>query len=344
MDPGSKPIEGTGEFNLIRRLRGILNTCASPELYVDIGDDAAAYRTRDGYLQVVTTDALIEGHHFDLGFYSMEDVGYKAMAVNVSDIAAMNAQPRFATVALAVPGDLLVNQVESLYQGLRVGAEGHGVQIVGGDTTRSPVIMLSVTVIGEVTQQDLVRRSGGKPGDLLCITGTVGAAALGLHMLRHEAKPATSPFNVPEEARRHLAERHLRPAPRTDIIEDWKVRGVRPSAMIDISDGLAADVHQLCAASRCGAVIRRDALPVAIETRRAAEILGADPLKYALEGGDDYELLFAASADVCRGMDPAGYTVIGNLTAVRDSVHLEDSSGNVTHLPPAGHDHFSTQK
>ncbi len=343
MNPNSQPVEGAGEFNLIRRLHGLLNDYASPELCVDIGDDAAAYRTHGNRVQVVTTDALIEGYHFDLGFYTMEDIGYKAMAVNVSDIAAMNAKPRFATVALAIPGSLLIDQIECLYGGLRICADTHGIQIVGGDTTRSPVIMLSVTVIGEVEERDLVRRSGGKAGDLLCVTGTVGAAALGLHLLRRETESGPGAIKLAEEARSHVAHRHLRPEPRTDIVEDWKTRGVRPNAMIDISDGLAADVHQLCAASGCGAVVRRPALPVAEEMRIVAQALAADPLTYALGGGDDYELLFAASANTCRTLDPASYTVIGELTAERGLILLEDADGTVLPLSRAGHDHFASK-
>ena len=326
-------IEETGEFNLIRRLTSISSSEITSPVIAGVGDDAAVYKTRESRVQVITTDTLIENYHFDFSFYRMEDIGYKAMAVNLSDIAAMNAYPVLATIAIGVPGSYSMEDMESLYQGIMGTASAYGVQIVGGDTTRSPVLTLTITVVGEAAESDVVYRSGATPGDYIGVTGSVGEAALGLDILRKE----TETGGIGKDVRDVLTTRHLMPTPRLDIITEWAQKQLRPSAMIDISDGLASEVHHICTASGCGAVIWEEKLPISPEMHAAA--LGArSPVDYALHGGDDYELLFTASARVLEQMRPDSFTKIGRITP--KDVLIRRPSGTLDLLLPAGHDHF----
>ncbi len=327
-------IEQAGEFNLIHRLTSISSPNVKLPIITGIGDDAAIYRTGNDRVQVVTTDALIEGYHFDFAFYSMEDAGYKAMAVNLSDIAAMNAHPILATIALGVPGSVSVENLEALYQGLTVGASAHGVQIAGGDTTRAPVLMLTITVIGEAKASEIVYRNGARPGDMICVSGTLGDAAAGLDILRDGIKPEA----IGSMAWNFLVARHLRPTPRLDLVKEWAFQGIRPSALIDISDGLANELHHICVASGCGATIWESSLPLS-EALRAATVLERSSVDYALNGGDDYELLFTASEQALKNANPAPFATIGTITEKDILLHRAD--GSLEPLVPAGHDHFS---
>ena len=334
-------IAGVGEFELIRRLTDILGRPKGEEIVCGIGDDAAVYRTGPGRVHVVSTDAFADQYHFDVRFYSWTDVGYKAMAASVSDIAAMNAAPLYATVAMALPPQFLVADVERIYEGLRLCARQQGVDIIGGDTTRSDRVTLSITIIGEATEQEVVCRDGGLPGDLLCVTGPLGAADIGLQLLRCEAEnQRPSVTGMDDSLVRRAKKRHLRPTPRTDVVRSWKRVGVRPHALIDISDGLAAEVHHLCRASGCGAVIEQSAVPVAQPVRALASDSDR-AVEVALSGGDEYELLFAAPAEDCARMDSGLFTVIGNLTAEAGEVLLHLGEGNQVALGPSGHDHFA---
>lgn len=327
-------IEQAGEFNLIHQLTSIGSPNVEPPVIAGVGDDAAVYCTNHDRVQVVTTDALIEGYHFDFAFYSMEDAGYKAMAVNLSDIAAMNARPILATIALGIPGSVSMDNLEALYKGLRASASAHGVQIAGGDTTRAPVLMLTITVIGEAKASEIVYRNGARPGDRICVSGTMGDAAAGLDILRHGIKPEA----VGSTAWDFLVARHLRPTPRLDLVKEWASEGIRPSALIDISDGLANELHHICAASGCGATIWESRLPLS-KALRAASVLERGSVDYALNGGDDYELLFTASAQDLQKANPASFCTIGVITEKDILLHRTDDS--VEPLVPAGHDHFS---
>ncbi len=303
------PIEEVGEFNLIRHLASISSPDTEPPVITGVGDDAAVYHPKPGMVQVVTTDALIEGYHFDFDFYRMDHVGYKAMVVNLSDIAAMNAQPILATIALGIPGSFSMEDLESLYQGLTNAASKYGVQIVGGDTTRSPVLMLSITVIGEVRESGIVCRSGANPGDDICISGNLGDAAAGLDLLRNHIGPEELGLKVWNT----LTNRHRMPTPRLDLVKEWATKEVRPSALIDISDGLANEVHHICAASNCGAILWESQLPLSSELCAGAP-KPRTPVDYALNGGDDYELLFTAPSEILEQMASDSFTTIGTVT------------------------------
>ena len=328
-------VEDIGEFNLIRRLTAMTSPKPRSPIIAGVGDDAAVYESSEGMLQVITTDAFIEGYHFDHAFYTMEQVGYKAMSVNLSDIAAMNARPLLATVALGIPGSYPLKNLDALYHGLTHAASTYGVQIVGGDTTRSPVLMLSITVIGEAPQSSIVYRDGARPGDYICVSGIVGEAAMGLDLLRNDADPAIVGQNVWNQ----LTSRHLMPTPRLDLVDRWASQGIRPSAMIDISDGLANEVHHICEASNCGAMLWESSLPLP-EACPTGSDRPRSSLDYGLNGGDDYELLFTASMDVINQMPLDQLTVIGEIT--EHDVCLHRASGALEWLLPKGHDHFTS--
>ena len=333
-------VDQTGEFKLIDGLRDIVGRVHPSDVICGLGDDAAVWRGNDGMVQVVTTDAFVEGYHFDLAFYAMREIGYKAMAVNISDIAAMNATPRYATVAVGLPGHLLTEEVFDIYRGLQECAQGYGVQIVGGDTTRSPVIMISITVIGTGHKDHIGYRSGGQPGDLLCVTGPVGAAVAGLRVLQREKHDSLS---LPENFRSHVVERHLRPVPRMDLVTHWNALGIAPNSLIDVSDGLAAEIHHICEASACGARVELSALPISEATRSVAAALEGDPVEFGLFGGDDYELVFTASERAYQEMNLEHVAVIGQLTPQADGLVLVDQDGHSAPLPRCGHDHFAAQ-
>jgi len=322
-----------GEFDLIHRFKEIISSKIYPPIITSIGDDAAVYEPTLGLVQVMTTDAFIEGHHFDFRFYSAEDVGYKAMAVNLSDIAAMNAQPVLATVALGIPSTSSPEYIELLYHGLVEVASTFGVQIVGGDTTRAPVLSLSITVIGEASKSAIVYRDGANPGDKLCVTGMIGEAALGLDILRNDVEASS----IGQEVWQHLTFRHLRPIPRLDFINELSKQGIQPSAMIDISDGLSSEVHHICRASQCGAILWESHLPLPKQCFTHSTPLRL-PIDYGLNGGDDYELLFTISPELLERIPSDLYTVIGVMTEKDVLLHRID--GTLDTLKPDGHDHF----
>jgi thiamine-monophosphate kinase len=293
---------------------------------------------------VITTDALVEGVHFDRTFVPLGLLGAKALAVNVSDVVAMNARPRFATVALGLPNNVSVEQAETLYAGLSEAARLYGCAVVGGDVTAADRLLLSVTVVGEAAEADVVYRHGAEPGDLLCVTGDLGAAAAGLKILLAEkdtfggsgdgaAQPDLSAWS-------HVVGRQLAPRARLDRVRAWQEAGFRPSALIDVSDGLASEVYHLCGASGTGARVDLGMLPLHIQTIRAAERFGDRPEAYALYGGEDYELLFAAPPDALEALPGETYAVVGEVTDAPGEVELRLADGDLVPLEPQGFRHF----
>lgn len=337
------PINELGEFGLIDRMAAVLGAPTDEDVVTGIADDAAVYRIGGGRVHVVTTDALIEGVHFDRLFMPMEYLGFKALSVNVSDIAAMNARPRFATVALGLPNTVSVEQVESLYQGLKRACDLYGVTLLGGDTTAARAMTLSITVIGEAEEDAVIYRSGAQPGDALCVTGDLGASYAGLKVLldqRRVMEHAGSSFEPNLTPFQYVIQRQLVPRARVDIVRDWAERGVRPHALIDLSDGLASEVHHLCNRSGCGALVHAAALPAALETRDTADHFGEDVDTYALFGGEDYELLFAVSPNDLERLDPATFNVIGEFTGPEGGVRIQTPEGAIIPLGAGGYNHF----
>jgi thiamine-monophosphate kinase len=337
------PINTIGEFGLIDRLSTVLGDPADDEIIIGIADDAAVYRIDDERVHVITTDGLIEGVHFDRLFMPMQHLGYKSISVNVSDIVAMNAAPRFATIALGIPNTVSVEMIEEFYHGVKRACEKYDLTIVGGDTMAARHLTITVTVVGEARTEELVFRRGARPGDLLCVTGDLGSAYAGLKILLAER---TKMREQGEDYRPELAEfqeviqRQLMPTARLDVVNDWVRRGVRPSALIDVSDGLASEIHHLCSQSDCGALLHVAAIPIAFETRDVADHFEDDVDSYALFGGEDYELLFAISKEDSEKLDPTSFNVIGEFTDASFGIQAQMPEGDLIPLSPGGFNHF----
>ena len=292
-----------GEFGLIRRLTESIAPTQSSTLK-GVGDDCAVIAPTEGEVTLVTTDMLMEGVHFDLIYTPLKHLGYKAVAVNLSDLYAMNATPRQLTVSLAIGKRFQVEDIDALYEGMRLACEKYGVDIVGGDTTASMTgLAISITAIGTERKEDIVYRNGAKETDLICVSGNLGAAYMGLQLLEREktvylqqARESGGNTNVPFEpdfaGREYILERQLKPEPRRDIIARLKEAGIRPTSMIDISDGLSSELLHICHESQCGCRIYEERIPLDYQTAVAAEEFNMNVTTCALNGGEDYELLF----------------------------------------------------
>lgn len=338
----STPISEIGEFALIERLQQVLGAPDDEDLLAGIRDDAAVYRVGDGRVHVVTTDALIETVHFTRTFMPTTHLGFKAISVNVSDIVAMNARPRYAVVAIGLPNNITVEMVDALYDGVRQACQQYGVTVIGGDTTSARHLTLSVTVVGEAREEEIIYRRGARAGDALCVTGDLGGAYAGLKVLIEQQKAVREEGEAYEpdlDPFRYVIERQLAPKARLDILDVWEEAGVRPHALIDISDGLASEVHHICRQSRCGATVFGAAIPVALETRDVADQFQEDVDTYALFGGEDYELLFTLPNDVLEQLDPTTFVVVGEVTG-DEGVQIQSPTGEVLNLEAAGFEHF----
>lgn len=327
-----------GERGLIRRIRDRASS-ATDGLLLGIGDDAAAVRSRDPIL-LLTTDTLVEDVHFRRATTTLHEIGAKALAVNLSDIAAMGGEPRFALLALAAPGSLTVAETDDLIAGILEVAARHEVTLIGGDTCAAPDrLVLTVTLVGGVDGPPVSRR-GARPGDLICVTGTLGASAAGLAALEHD--PASLPIGFAAA----VLEAHRRPSPR--IAEGRLIRASgSATAMIDLSDGLATDLGHIAAESGVGARVSLPALPISEATRAVAAALGHDPWAWAVSGGEDYELLFTArpgeARELARRVAAATgtpVTIIGEIDPASAGVRFLDEAGTPVAVRP-GFEHFA---
>jgi thiamine-monophosphate kinase len=326
-----------GEFGLIERLLARLG--ASGEgVVVGPGDDAAAVRVGSETV-LATADLLLEGVHFEIGLSSPADVGWKALAVNLSDVAAMGGAPRFALVSLGAPAATPSATLEEIYGGLDECARAFGVAVVGGDTVRSDRLIVSVAVVGSPGESGIVTRSGALPGEGVCVTGTVGGAAAGLALLRDASNDEQAAALL--EKYPSLATAHRRPSPR--IREGLAAARAGATAMIDLSDGLGRDVGHICDASGAGVRLNAGSVRLTDGVAETAAWAGVDPLSFALGGGDDYELVMAIPADrseeLRRAFGPTPSSVIGEFTAGPDAV-LDRGDGLVEPLSKLGWDHF----
>ncbi len=338
-DPAGRPsLRDLGERGLIERIRRRV-ALADPAVLVGIGDDAAVLRWTGGTL-LATTDTLLEDVHFRRGTASLRDVGAKALAVNLSDIAAMGGEPRFALLALAAPPATPVADIDDLYTGLEEIAAAHGVTLVGGDTCAAPDrLVLTLTVLGRVDGAPL-RRAGARPGDAILVTGTLGASAAGLATLERGG------LTLSPEALGILHRAHRRPTPRVREGQLIRASGAA-TAMIDLSDGLATDLGHLARESGVGATVWLAAVPIADATREAARVLGLEAWHWAVSGGEDYELLFTAAPDRAEALAArvaadtgTPVSVIGEVRALGDGVRFLDAAGRVVPVA-AGFDHFA---
>lgn len=318
-------ISELGEFGLINHLtKGIqLNQRSSIK---GIGDDAAVISSSSNLQKVVTSDMLVEGVHFDLGYMPLKHLGYKAVIVNLSDIYAMNAHPQQMTVSIAISNRFPVEAMEELYEGIKTACNFYQVDLVGGDTTSSTSgLIISITVIGEVHEKKVVYRSGASENDLLVVTGDLGAAYLGLQVLEREKQVfQANPNSQPDlEPYTYLVERQLKPEARKDIITLLKDLDVVPTAMIDISDGLSSEILHLCKASGVGCNLYEDKIPLDPQVISTCEEFNLDSTTIALSGGEDYELLFTVKMeDFPKIKANPNLTVIGHIMAEKEGTHL----------------------
>ncbi len=315
-------LSGIGEFGLIKKLRDMCSG-GPPGLLAGIGDDAAAVRTGNRNI-LITSDMMIEGVHFDLSFTTFYQLGYKFLAVNISDIFAMGGRPGYFFASLGIPRSFRAADIEELYTGIKKIADESGVTVAGGDTCASESgLVLSGTLTGEAKK--VIKRSGAKEGDGIFVTDTLGDSAMGLHLLKKRRRRIRS-FSSPAP-RIKLMKRHLMPAPRP--AENLSAI----TSMIDVSDGLLADLSHICDESRVGAVIHRDRIPVSAELAGIAESLNIDPVELALKGGEDYALLFTAPPDIRTGAFR-----IGGITG--KGRFIIDEKGGKAAFKPEGYEHF----
>jgi thiamine-monophosphate kinase len=335
-------ISQLGEFGLIDRISS-KTKITRHETRMGIGDDAAVL-DYGGDPVIVTTDMLVEGIHFDLMYHPLKHLGYKAIIVNLSDICAMNAIPKHVTVSLAISNRFSVEAIDELYEGIRTACEAYDVDLVGGDTASSPRgLVISVTAIGTVPVDRITYRSGAKPGDILCVTGDLGAAYLGLQVLEREKQVfLAAPEMQPElSSKTYLIGRQLKPEARLESVHYFKKTGLLPTAMIDVSDGLASDLMHICKASGTGAFIEEAQVPIHDEARLQAMEFHLDPITCALNGGEDYELLFTVSPgdlEKVRFMDSV--YIIGEITPREDGITLHTSGGQIHPVTAQGWRHF----
>ena len=296
-------ISELGEFGLIRRLTENLNN-ENPSTLKGVGDDCAVLKPTEGTQTLVTTDLLMEGVHFDLTYVPLKHLGYKAVMVNLSDIYAMNGTPRQITVSLAISKKFTVEDIEDLFAGMKLACEKHHVDIVGGDTTSSLTgLAISITAIGEALPSDIVYRNGAKETDLICVSGNLGASYMGLQLLEREkavydAQNQNSKFKNQNDFQpdfsgyEYLLERQLKPEARRDIIEALAKANIHPTSMMDISDGLSSELLHICSQSNVGCRVYEDRIPLDYQTAAMAEEMNMNVTTCALNGGEDYELLF----------------------------------------------------
>lgn len=310
------PISTLGEFGLIRHLtEGIQLENASSKY--GVGDDCAVLEYTDKQL-LVTTDLLMEGVHFDLTYVPLKHLGYKAVMVNLSDIYAMNGTPRQITVSLAISKRFGVEDMEELYAGMRLACEAHHVDIVGGDTTSSLTgLAISITAIGEADREKIAYRNGARETDLICVSGNLGAAYMGLQLLEREKSVFMGETAVQPDfaGKEYLLERQLKPEARGDIVRALSEAGIQPTAMMDISDGLSSELMHICKQSATGCRVYEEHIPLDYQTAVMAEELNMNVTTCALNGGEDYELLFTVPlADYDKVSKLKDVRLIGHIT------------------------------
>ncbi|GAA0871573.1 thiamine-phosphate kinase [Gangjinia marincola] len=338
----STSLSQLGEFGLIDHLTQHIKLTQKSTIK-GVGDDAAVLEVKDQQM-VLTTDLLIEGVHFDLSYMPLKHLGYKAVMVNLSDVYAMNAQASQLTISIAVSNRFPLEAIEELYAGIYLAANTYGVDVVGGDTTSSTSgLLLSITAVGHAVAEDIVYRSGAKPTDLLVVTGDLGAAYMGLQILEREKEVfKVNPQNQPDlDPYAYLIERQLKPEARKDVIELFKKMEIVPTSMIDVSDGLSSEIMHLCKASKVGAKLYEEKIPLDPAMINVCEEFKLDSTTITLSGGEDYELLFTLDQkdyDAIKG-NP-NFTVIGHMTEEKEGAHLITRANQQIKLEDRGWNSF----
>lgn len=338
-------LEQMGEFGLIRHLKANIPVL-NKSTVKGIGDDCAVI-DRGDHLELVTTDMLVEGVHFDLSYYPLKHLGYKSIMVNLSDIYAMNGKPQQITVGIALSNRFSLEAIEELYEGMLLACEKHQVDLVGGDTTTSRSgLVISITALGSVQGNKIVYRSGANENDLICTTSDLGAAYMGLQVLNREKKIFMDNPNIQPDlsGSDYVVERQLKPEARGEFIAALETENILPTSMIDISDGLASELFHLCTSSGKGCRIYEEKIPIDFETATLANEMNINPLIAALSGGEDYELLFTIrQADFEKIKHIRNISVIGHITDAAAGLALIDKSGNQTPLKAQGWDALKSE-
>ena len=326
-------ISSLGEFGLIEQLTKEL-TINNKETIKGVGDDAAILQFGDNEEVLVSTDMLMEGIHFDLTYFPLRHLGYKAIVANISDIYAMNGTPKQVTVSLALSRKFCIEDVEELYAGMRLACQQYGVDIIGGDTSSSLTgLAISITAIGTAPKETTVKRNGAKETDLICVTGNLGAAYMGLQLLERE-KIATAGKDIQPDfqGKEYILERQLKPEARKEVLEKLREENIKPTSMIDISDGLSSELMHICKQSGVGCRIYEERIPIDYQTAIMAEELNINVITCALNGGEDFELLFTVPiADHEKVAAMKDVRVIGHIVSdnmglaliTRDGVEME---------------------
>ncbi|MCF8359424.1 MAG: thiamine-phosphate kinase [Prolixibacteraceae bacterium] len=332
------PISDIGEFGLIERLTDKIKL-RNPSTLKGIGDDAAVLDFKDKEV-VVTTDLLTEGIHFNLMYVPLKHLGYKAVVANLSDVVAMNATPRQITVSLAISSKFSVEALEELYEGIYLACDTYGIDLVGGDTTSSLTgLTISITAIGEAEKGSVVYRSGAQKNDLICVSGDLGGAYMGLQLLERENEVfKVNPKLQPKlEGYNYILGRQLKPEARVDMLKIFNNLGVKPNSMIDISDGLSSEVIHICKQSKTGAKIYEGKIPMDNEVKAMGNELNINPIVAALNGGEDYELLFTVSLnDHEKIRNNPDITVIGHIVDASEGTMLVTTGGSEIELTAQG--------
>jgi thiamine-monophosphate kinase len=338
-NPNKTELSSLGEFGLIELLTSNIQIHHPESLIKGVGDDAAVLPSGE-MCTVIRTDMLLEGVHFDLSYFPLKHLGYKAITTNLSDICAMNAIPTHITVSMAMSSKFSLEAVEEIYAGMLIACNRYQVDLIGGDTSASKQgLCISITAIGKAKPNEIVYRNGAKPNDLLCVSGDLGGAYIGFQLLEREKRVfLNNPAAQPDlEGNDYILERQLKPEARTDIRNILESLEVKATSMIDVSDGLASEIFHLCSQSNVGMNVYEEKIPIDSLTYNKAIEIEIDPTLAALSGGEDYELLFTISqADYEKIKNHADITIIGHCTEAKEGIHLISKNGNVHPLKAQG--------
>lgn len=337
-------LDALGEFGLIDHLTKNFEIYHK-ETELGVGDDAAVRSINDKESLLISTDMMIEGIHFNLMYVPLKHLGYKAVATNVSDICAMNGTAQQITVSIGVSNRFPVEALDELYEGIRTACKVYNIDLIGGDTSSSHTgLIISITVFGQAEKSAICYRSGAKEHDLVVCTGDLGGAYMGLQVLEREKEVFNANPNIQPDLDGHdyIIERQLKPEPRADVIRFLKELNVKPTSMIDISDGLASDIMHICKSSNVGCHIYDEKIPIDGKTSMTAIDFNLDPATCALNGGEDYELLFTIDqSDFDKIKGNPHMTVIGHITNAADGLYYIDKNGSAIELRAQGWDHFN---
>ncbi len=335
------PLSELGEFGLIDKLTSDIEIKNSSTL-LGIGDDAAVIKPKSNMLTLVSKDLLLEGVHFDITYAPLKHLGYKTAVVNFSDIVAMNGKPKQLLVGIGVGAKFSVEAIEEIYIGIKKACEVYGVDFIGGDTTSSASgLVISATIIGEVEKDKIVYRKGASPNDLICVSGDLGGAYMGLLILEREKKVFQANPDIQPDLTQHdyLLQRQLKPEARTGVVDLLAKNNILPTSMIDVSDGLASDIMHICKASNTGCVISEEKIPIDQTTFDLAKEFNIVPTVTALNGGEDYELLFTVKqGDYEKIKSIDGISVIGYMTDISEGERLITSDNLSVELKAQGWD------